>query len=397
VSVSGQGGYTLAELLVASTIVLLVVGGALTLTRQAHGAFQSQPEAADEQQRTRVAADAIQRDLMMAGAGTYAGPAGGALTFFMAPVMPYRAFGASADPISNRYFRSDAVSYLYVPHTPSQTRLATPLLAGAVDLDLEVAPNCPLPSSTRICGFGAGDRILIFAETGEWDVFRVDQVSGGLLRVQHAGQPLANAYAAGATVTAIELGTYYVKTDPVSGTSQLVRYDGWLTDSPLVEEVVDLRFRYFGVGEPPALTGAPLGAPPGPWTTYGPAPPTEDVSRGGWPPGENCLFARDDAGTPVPRLPVVNVGGWTLAELPPASLVDGPWCPSPLAPNRFDADLLRVRQVHVSLRVQSALASLRGPAGVLFARSGTARAGDRYVPDIAVEFDVAPRNMNLSR
>jgi hypothetical protein len=78
-------------------------------------------------------------------------------------------------------------------------------------------------------------------------------------------------------------------------------------------------------------------------------------------------------------------------------LTDGPWCPDPLSPVRFDADLLRVRRIHVTLRVQSALPALRGPAGTLFARGGTARAGDRYVPDIVAQFDVAPRNMNLAR
>jgi hypothetical protein len=47
--------------------------------------------------------------------------------------------------------------------------------------------------------------------------------------------------------------------------------------------------------------------------------------------------------------------------------------------------------------VQSALASLRGPAGTLFAHGGTARAGDRYVPDLVTEFDITPRNLNLAR
>jgi hypothetical protein len=84
-------------------------------------------------------------------------------------------------------------------------------------------------------------------------------------------------------------------------------------------------------------------------------------------------------------------------ELLPSMLNDGPWCPDQASPERIDADLLRVRRVRVGLRVQSALASLRGPAGSLFTWGGTARAGDRYVPDLAVEFDVTPRNMSLGR
>jgi len=84
-------------------------------------------------------------------------------------------------------------------------------------------------------------------------------------------------------------------------------------------------------------------------------------------------------------------------ELTPGMLSDGPWCPDGTSPNRFDADLLRVRSVRVTVRVQAALASLRGPASALFLKGGTARAGDLYVPDLEVQFDVTPRNLNLGR
>jgi hypothetical protein len=108
------------------------------------------------------------------------------------------------------------------------------------------------------------------------------------------------------------------------------------------------------------------------------------------------VFAVVD-GAHVPRLSTRPPGGLTLVELTSSMLTDGPWCPDSLSANRFDADLLRVRRIHVSLRVQSALASLRGPAGVLFAHGGTARAGDRYVPDLVTQFDITPRNLNLAR
>jgi len=77
--------------------------------------------------------------------------------------------------------------------------------------------------------------------------------------------------------------------------------------------------------------------------------------------------------------------------------MDGPWCPDATFSNRFDADLLRIRRVRVNLRVQVAPSSLRGPAGLLFTRGGTANAAERYVPDQEVSFDITPRNMNLGR
>jgi hypothetical protein len=152
---------------------------------------------------------------------------------------------------------------------------------------------------------------------------------------------------------------------------------------------------------PPSLmplmknVGVPLDVP-GPWTTYGPPPPPMGMSRSSWPPGESCTFAVVD-GIQTPRLVTLAPGGPTLVELTSALLTDGPWCPDPLSANRFDADLLRVRRIHIRLRVQSALASLRGPAGPLFMRGGTARAGDRYVPDLIAQFDITPRNLSLAR
>ena len=53
----------------------------------------------------------------------------------------------------------------------------------------------------------------------------------------------------------------------------------------------------------------------------------------------------------------------------------------------------RTRLVRVTLRVEAAAASLRGPAGPLFARAGTSTTAERYVPDREVQFDVAPRNL----
>jgi len=92
--------------------------------------------------------------------------------------------------------------------------------------------------------------------------------------------------------------------------------------------------------------------------------------------------------------------GYGQVELTQAMLTDGPWCPGQDAtnyPNRFDADLLRIRRIRVTLRVQAALSALRGPAGVLFTHGGTARSPERLVPDQEIQFSVTPRNMTLGR
>ena len=107
----------------------------------------------------------------------------------------------------------------------------------------------------------------------------------------------------------VESHTYYLRRDPAAGEFQLRHYDGASTDRPVLDHVVHLNFEYFGAGQ---------------------------------------------------------------ARLDPARFVDGPWYPDAADSHRFDSDLLHIRLVRVTLRVQSARAALRGPAGALFAHGGTA-------------------------
>jgi hypothetical protein len=86
-----------------------------------------------------------------------------------------------------------------------------------------------------------------------------------------------------------------------------------------------------------------------------------------------------------------------LVKLSATQLTDGPFCPDNANANRWDADLLRIRKIGVTLRVQTAVAALRGPAGVLFTRGGTSRGGTKWVPDQELHFDISPRNLNLGR
>ena len=122
----------------------------------------------------------------------------------------------------------------------------------------------------------------------------------------------------------------------------------------------------------------------------------QQIPTGGYPAGENCTFLVDPLSEhQVPRLPVLDAGGGVtaLVKLTSAQLTDGPWCPDPTNANRWDADLLRIRRIGVTLRVQSANAALRGPAGVLFTHGGTSRNGNRWLPDQQITFQVTPRNL----
>jgi hypothetical protein len=150
-----------------------------------------------------------------------------------------------------------------------------------------------------------------------------------------------------------------------------MRYDGAATDLPLVDDLTALGFEYYGDPAPPVLR-RPLSDPDGPWTSYGPKPPEagiDDPETPSYGPGENCLFTVIDGAT-VGRPEMAQLGaGSALVLLDERRLSDGPWCPDPAAPNRFDADLLRVRRVRVTFHVR-----------------GT-----------PIVFDVAPRNLILRR
>lgn len=382
-------GFTLVELLVAMAITLIVTAATLSFVRPAHDAFQVQPETADLHQRARVGLDALHRDLVMAGAGMYAAGATGPLHRALAAVMPYRAFGPDADPVRGSYFTASAISLLFVPSTASQTTLSAPMPAGVLDINVQNPATCPAATATQVCGFAAGDQVFVFDRTGEWNVFTVDRIGAGTA-VTLKGAPPAREFAIGSNVTEARAVMYALKVDAVSGAFQLVRADGLDPAQPILDHVVKLAFQYFGEAQPPRIvdeTEMPLRA------TYGPAPPTLDESRTGWPAGENCTFGVVN-GAHQSRLPALSPTA-LVVEIPPALFVDGPWCPDAGARNRFDADLLRLRRVRVTLRVQTAVPSLRGPAGMLFANGGLSRSAGRRVPDLEIQLDVAPRNMNL--
>jgi hypothetical protein len=387
-----EGGFTLAEMLVAAAITLTACGAVFQLMNPAHGAGRLHPETADLHQRLRVAVDALVRDLSSAGTAPYLGAFSGSLSDYIAPVLPYRQGDLRSDPASGVYFRREVVTAVHVPAAPAQGVLRDEASSVSGILKLEQQGNCP---NGRLCGFAEGMRVALFDGTGAWDAVTITARQDELLQLQYDGA-LSGTYKKGATVSQVTTSTYYLEGIARGGSPRLMHYDGVSTDLPVVDDVVRLEFEYFGDPRPPRiLSGVALDDPIGPWTTYGPKPPPPGVPGVfGWPAGENCLFRISD-GQHQPRLDVLGDGTGEV-RLANAELTDGPWCPHAGSANRFDADLLRVRRVSVLLRVQAAAASLRG-RGVLFARPGTAPDGGPQLPDHQIRFDVSPRNLNAGR
>jgi hypothetical protein len=341
-----SAGYTLVELLVSMTITAVIVGAMLGLFAPSHGIHAAQPEIADLHQRLRVAVESLRRDLGMAGAGLGAAIPG---------VIPIGA---------------EAITVLYVPHTTAEAVVRNSTTAGA-ELQVNMEFNCGPATLTGLCGFDEGMRVIAFDAFGTWDALTVARVDPSSLVLRHAGS--VHVYGERARVGRVERQTYYVDTDRVTRIRQLRQDDGFASDVPLVDNIVSLRFEYFGEGQPPRLLeGVDLfdATVDGPATTYGPRPP---------PAGSNCIleFA---GGSHVSRLPVLSPGAASDIPLPVSTFSDGPWCPDALAVDRYDADLLRIRRVRVTLRIEPATATLRS-----------------VVRDQEVRFDVAPRNVRGGR
>ena len=380
----GEAGFSLIEMLVSVGLMLVVMSSVFQMLHPVHGAFRAEPETADVQQRLRVAADTLARDLRDAGNGLHQGTNAGPLTDFIAPVLPLRQGRRNPDPVGT--FKSATITFLTLESGAAQTTIAQPLVARSSTVLVNHDPGCP-PADPN-CGFRAGLTAVAFDDTGAYDTFTVTAVDAAGLHLQHNMRDSAKTYGASLGRIAVAASrTFYLKSDPATNTFQLMRYDGdGGADAPVVDHVVNLSFQYFGDPEPPAIR-RPITDASGPWTTYGPKPQ---------PSGDNCVFVSNGTATPTSALAVLGPGT-QLVPLSASMLTDGPWCPDAVNPNRYDADLLRVRRVTVTLRVESAAASLRGPAGRLFARAGTASGADSLVPDQEVRFDVAPRNLNLER
>jgi hypothetical protein len=350
-----DAGFTLVETLVATVLTMAVAGAVLSLANPGMTIGHAQPEASDMHQRARVAADTLHRDLIEAGAGLDTGARAGSLVQFLPPIVPRRLGLAGAD--APHVVRADAVTLTRAVAGFAQTTTASVVAGASASLVPVNGPPCA--PADALCGLAEGADALVFDELGNFDMFRVVGLLPGTADLRRHAAGAAHGYQPGAFVTAAETRIYYF--DVVN--RQLRVSDGYLSDAPVIDNVVGLTFSYFGDPEPPLAPKPPAGTP-------------------------NCLY--DAAGRVVGAMPRLSTAGGSLAPLPLAMLNDGPWCGG--YGTQFDADLLRIRQVRVSLRVQTGKPQFRA-AGALFAIPGTARQSSQLLPDYVVTLDVAPRNM----
>ena len=340
----------LAELVVAAAVVVLLLGTVFSLVDPARGALGVQPEIAEMQQRLRAGFLRLQADLLLAGNAPQAGAAA-PLARLRAPVIP-ALVGHRHPATAGTTFTADALTVLYAPPGAARAELTSAFSGTPGDVPLAAAGDrCPAGVAT--CGFEANSLALVFDAAGRSDIVRVLRVSAGALRLRAVGEGPAQPFAAGSAIVPLAVRGYYHD----RAAAELRYQNGWVTDAPVLDNVVGVSIRYFGRPAHSADVRAAAATAP-------------------------CLAAALAAAPDADAGPVLPE-----EELTAGVLTNGPWCGGRLL---FDVDLFRVRRVRVELRLQASDARHRGRDPGLFDRPGSAR--HNLAPDLLGVIEVTPRN-----
>ncbi|HEX9366723.1 MAG TPA: hypothetical protein VF921_08850, partial [Vicinamibacterales bacterium] len=210
------------ELLIAMAVMVTFSGALMSLILAGQSIARMQPEAADAQQRARVALQTLGAELALAGAGLDRGPQAGPLAQFFPPILP------SAD---------GGITIWYVSTRVAQATLAAPLPQGATSAPLQPGDTCPAPDPG--CAFSPASTAIVFDGHGCRDVLRVDAVTATSLQVRTG--PRGCDYAQGAAVAQAEVRTYRVD----SAARQLLRRDEATGASvPVLDNVTAMTVAY---------------------------------------------------------------------------------------------------------------------------------------------------------
>lgn len=370
-------GFTAIELLVATAMTLLVIGGGILMATSARWSLAVEPAAVDTTRRAREGVFALAEAIGSAGGGVAAGD--GVLTL-AANVPVVRPLTSLDESPGGRF----TALWLLRAVPGAVGRLSQAQVGPAGSLTLDAAGPCP--RSTLVCGFRIEDVAVVFDDRGHFDVFDVAAVSDTLTRIVPR-RPLSRAYDTGDWVVSARVDRFGLVRQP-DGSRTLTRVTWAGAVEPLVDGVVDLDIVVWGRADAPSLRDADEG--PG-LSSYGlaPPPPGEADGEAIFADGEHCM-ARRVGGAPQSPVTARAVDADGLSQLAPADFDDGPWCPSSTAPSAFDADLLRVQRLDIRMRVEALAAEFRGPSGFLFTRGGTAtRDARRWIADRTLQVSVA--------
>ena len=251
-------GFSLLELLIATTICAVIAAGIAVVVPPSRAAFERTPAELDLQQRGRTAVDVILQAIRTAGGDAVAAEEFGPLAGVVPAVIPF-----DLDP-SGRWFRR--LSVIVPPRDAAQGVLWQHQAGAGGDLVLSTA-RCPI--APIICGFNSGTTAVIADGSGRFDVFSIAAVQAATARITPARR-LRGAYAAGSIVVEVDAFTFQLDAQPDASLS-LVRVTAGGAVQPVVDRIASLRFEPYGFD--PAGELAPIPAEEfadGPWWSGGP-------------------------------------------------------------------------------------------------------------------------------
>lgn len=181
-----EGGFTLIEVLVASAVVIVVIGAVAALAAPARRAFDRGLGTAELVARGRTAVAAVIADVRDAGTGVVVGPTDVALADVIAVAAPL-------SPSSVSLIRA----------TGPQGVLRSAADAGARAITLDTAKACTEQDAT--CGMRVGQTAVIF-DRGKGESIAIDGVTSDPATL-HLAAPLLSAFDPGAAVAVVERTT----------------------------------------------------------------------------------------------------------------------------------------------------------------------------------------------
>lgn len=218
---------SLVETVVSMALTVALSGTILSLIVAGQTIARTQPEAADLQQRARIAVRTLERELGDAGAGIERGSMTGPLNRYFPPIAPSADGGITIWKTTSR---------------DAQGAPALIIMPGATTVALQDAGGCP--GGQAACAFTPGASAIAFTASACRTTIGVAGVNGNALQL---AAPLAGCTLdQGSVIAEGDVRTY--RLDPVN--RQLVRRDEVTGSSaPMLDGVAALTTVYYADAE----------------------------------------------------------------------------------------------------------------------------------------------------
>jgi prepilin-type N-terminal cleavage/methylation domain-containing protein len=360
-----QRGFSLVELLIAATVSALIAGALLSALPPARAAFEVTPASLELQQRARVGFEFLASAVRSAGWYEAGHRDSTVAASFVPAVIPAIASGSAGVFSELEVFRLIGAGAHGVLDRDQPT--------ASGPLTLASGHGCPrIPD---VCGFVVGSAAAISDGHGRFDIFEIAMADAAQMRVTPL-TPLSAPYAKDAQLVEAQAFRFWLAPQP-DGSKSLMRASGAGPAQPIVDGVNELAISMWGEAAAPQMTWDGADG----WSSYGPKPPAAAFLDGAglWPAGESCSATRGALG-PWSRLNDLGQPG-TLVLLERSDLSDGPWCTGGRL-GAYDADLIRLRRVDISLTLAPLLPAFR--------LSSPGQAG--RIPDRTIAASISVRN-----